>query len=68
MLSLNNDKLLIDSYKMLASLTQKKPNAGQNHRPTSGFAFYSPFEGMTKDLEVLMKPMAKLGHRQQHLV
>jgi hypothetical protein len=35
---------------MLASLTQKKPIAGQNIRPTSGFAFYSPFEGDDKGL------------------
>jgi hypothetical protein len=50
---------------MLASLTQKKPNAGQNIRPTSGFAFYSPFEGDDKGLGGPVKPMAKLGHRQQ---
>ncbi len=38
---------------MLASLTQKKPNAGQSIRPNKWVCFlFSPFEGMmTKDLE-----------------
>ncbi len=35
---------------MLASLTQKKPNAGQNIRPTSGFAFYFSSWGDDKGL------------------
>jgi hypothetical protein len=35
-----------------------------------GLLSISPLEGMTKGFleEVMMKPMAKLSHRQQHLV